>query len=507
MGLTPCPTDAAALDHANKLFLHPGENPNFKSPTDQVILQTVTAEPGQTTVIYDGSGSGAITGLRIKFDLPNDNDIKAQQTLLRQLALRITWDNQNQPAVWSPLGDFFGSPASAMPFDSLTAGLGKDGYWYCHWYMPFGSHATLSIDNDGASALPMKCEITRAKLTQKPGNLLRFHAKWHRDAFLPDRPDRKIDWTLLTTQGKGRFVGTQLHVWNPRVSFPLWDEGDEKFFVDGEKFPSTFGTGSLNYFGCDWSRGTIFTKPLHGQTYTKHNKLDGPVSDFRWHVADNIPFQTSFEGALEKYLPNDCPCLYAAVAYWYLDPAGTDPYPTVPVSERIGYWVRPPEYHAPNSIGRQELRCINFDPEHYATYQVAADFQIPPQVASDDAVLCVRIKSVGQKVVFTGPRVEKDGGYNLQARVFKGMASGIYQFAVDSIPVGNPVDLYSPSSVKESAMSSDSLIDIGPVDLKAGDHLVSIELVGNNEKADPSRANRPGRLECILNYIKLEPVH
>ena len=33
-----------------------------------------------------------------------------------------------------------------------------------------------------------------------------------------------------------------LHVWNPRGGW--WGEGDEKFFVDGEKFPSTFGTGS-----------------------------------------------------------------------------------------------------------------------------------------------------------------------------------------------------------------------------------------------------------------------
>jgi len=497
-------TDAAALDHANDLFLHPGQNPNVKSPKDQVIRQTVTAEPGKTTVIYDASGSGAITGLRVKFDLPDDKDIEAQRTLLRQLALRITWDKQSQPSVWSPLGDFFGSPACAMPFDSLTTGLGKDGYFYCYWYMPFGSHATLSIDNDGEAPLPMQWEITRAKLTQKPGNLLRFHAKWHRDAFLPERPDRKIDWTLLTTQGKGRLVGTQLHVWNPRPTSMLWNQGDEKFFVDGEGFPSIFGTGTSNYFGRDWSRRTIFTTPLHGQTYTENNGFDGPVSLFRWHVADNIPFQISFEGAIEKYPKNECPCLYAAVAYWYLDPSGRDPYPTVPVSERIGYWVRPPEYHAPNSFGR-ELGCINADPEHSASSRASADFQIPPQVASDDSVYCIRIKTVGQKVIFTGPRVEKDGGYKLQARVFKGPGSGIYQFAVDGIPIGNPVDLYSPSSIKESAMSSDSLIDIGHVDLTPGEHLVSIALVGNNEKADAKQANRPGRFECILNYIKLEP--
>lgn len=31
-----------------------------------------------------------------------------------------------------------------------------------------------------------------------------------------------------------------------------WGEGDEKFFVDGEKFPSSFGTGSEDYIGYAW---------------------------------------------------------------------------------------------------------------------------------------------------------------------------------------------------------------------------------------------------------------
>jgi hypothetical protein len=33
--------------------------------------------------------------------------------------------------------------------------------------------------------------------------------------------------------------------------------------------------------------------------------------------------------------------LYAATAYWYLAPNGSDPYPTVPVAQRKGYWTDP----------------------------------------------------------------------------------------------------------------------------------------------------------------------
>ena len=488
--------DTAALDHANELLLHARQNPNPKSPTDEVIRQQVTAEPGKTTVIYDGTGSGAITGIRVKFAIPTG--IEEQRALLRQLALRITWDNQSQPAVWSPLGDYFGSPAAAIPFDSLTTGLGKDGYWYSYWYMPFGTHATLSIDNDGTTALPMDWEITRAKLAQNADHLLRFHAKWHRDAFLPERADRKIDWTLLATQGKGRYVGTQLHIFNPRGGW--WGEGDEKFFVDGEKFPSTFGTGSEDYFGYAWSSGLMFTEALHGQPYTECG-LFGHISDFRWHISDNIAFQTGFEAAIEKYFTNERPTFFAAVAYWYLDPSGTDPYPIGPVSERVGYCVRPPVYHALNVIEAENLDVVHSSPgvSVWKCGAPAADLQI--EVASNDGFLCARFK-MGESFDLSGLKVEKAGTYNLQARIFKWEESGIFQFSVDGAPVGAPVDHYARRLRANITSPRDTIVNLGNVQLAAGEHVLSIALIGRNEKA---KADNTGRFDLSLDYIKLEP--
>ena len=64
---------------------------------------------------------------------------------------------------------------------------------------------------------------------------------------------------MLQTEGRGRFCGVMLHVWNPRGGW--WGEGDEKFFVDGEKFPSTIGTGSEDYFGYAWCNPHLFQKP------------------------------------------------------------------------------------------------------------------------------------------------------------------------------------------------------------------------------------------------------
>ena len=101
-------------------------------------------------------------------------------------------------------------------------------------------------------------------------------------------PDRRIDWPILKTEGAGRFVGVMLHVWNPRGGW--WGEGDEKFFVDGEKFPSTFGTGSEDYFGYAWCCPELFQHAFHNQTHNDGNNR-GHVSVNRWQIRDNVPFQ------------------------------------------------------------------------------------------------------------------------------------------------------------------------------------------------------------------------
>jgi hypothetical protein len=71
---------------------------------------------------------------------------------------------------------------------------------------------------------------------------------------------------------------------------------------------------------------------------TENNQ--GHQSLLRWHCVDNVPFQKSFEGCIEKYFNNQG-TLYACTARWYLAPDGVDPYQSVPVTERDGYYAVP----------------------------------------------------------------------------------------------------------------------------------------------------------------------
>jgi hypothetical protein len=118
-----------------------------------------------------------------------------------------------------------------------------------------------------------------------------------------------------------------------------WGEGDEKFFVDSEKYPSTFGTGSEDYFGYAWGTPKFFDSAT--QVQTRNNGNVGHISVARWHIADDVPFQNEFEACIEKYHGNNWPLLYAATAYWYQMPGVTDDYAALPVTQRVDYYALP----------------------------------------------------------------------------------------------------------------------------------------------------------------------
>ena len=182
------------------------------------------------------------------------------------------------------------------------------------------------------AAREVEFEIVHAPLSRPMEQLGHFHAKWHRDVFpVSRRPLSRLDVAAKRKAG-GRFCGVMLHVWNPTGGW--WGEGDEKFFVDGEKYPSTFGTGSEDYFGFAYGTPLHFARPYQQTVCTPMPFLKwaaGNTSLVRWQIVDSVPFQKSFEGCIEKYSP---PLQYATTVYWYLSPDGTDPHEPVPVGRR-----------------------------------------------------------------------------------------------------------------------------------------------------------------------------
>jgi hypothetical protein len=380
---------------------------------------------------------------------------------LRKIVLSIHWDGQAQSAVWSPLGDFFGTAPGENLYKTMATGMTTDGY-YAYWYMPFEKAAAIDLINDDDQDRELSVEIVHAPLNRPFEGLGYFHAKWHRDFFALSK-DRWPDWVMMRATGRGRFCGVMLHVWNPLGGW--WGEGDEKFFVDGEAFPSTIGTGSEDYFGYAWCNPGLFQKPFHAQTLSEQNQ--GHQSVLRWHILDNVPFQHQFEASIEKYFTNEeHGTLFACLVTSYLSPDGVDPYEATAVAKRHDYYVRP-------KLKAGGFEVLSQTPGNVQTQQLPGLWKNNDQLWWTDA-------KPGDKLDIA-VNVSEAGDYDLSASLTKANDYGIVQFSLDDEKLGDPIDLYHPTLMLTNPPTS-----LGWRHLAAGPHKLTVAIVGANDAAKKS---------------------
>lgn len=456
------PEELAALERANAkatglLGTDPGNHAG-----KSYIASTVSVKPGQTVTVAKLDGPQAITELRAKISETAFSDEE-----LRSVALKIYWDGEKNPSVWTPIGDFFGTGPGLKQYASLPMGVtAQDAYSY--WYMPFGKSAVVELTNEGRKVFNTQFIFGVAPLRRSISEYGRFHAKWHRDAFLPKEKERWIDWTILTTQGKGRFAGVALEIWNPRGGW--WGEGDEKWHIDGEKFPSTFGTGSEDYFGYAWCDPRPFQNAYHNQTRNDNVDNTNHVSVNRWHIQDNVPFHSSFDGYIEKYYSNNRPTLYAATAYWYLSPEGKDPYTLIGVKDRLNWYIQAPKIKLPEG---------HFEGETMKVLSKSAGIVEPQQLGdrwSHETQLWWTGARPGDTLEFETP-LKKSGSYEVTMGFTKAVDYGIVQLKLDGKNLGEPIDFYN------NGLTHTGTVSFGTFDLKAGKHVLTAEIIGANDRA------------------------
>jgi hypothetical protein len=451
------PNDVAALEQVNTFFASQlGQDPAGHRAGEEAISDTVVVAALSSQKLRI-TGSRAITAIRGAVECKDRED---EIAALRQLVLSISFDDQRAPSVWTPVGDFFGTAPGKNLYRSLPTGMTPDGF-YAYWYMPFEKQATIEVRNDGTVDRTFRYEVVHAPLSRSFAGLGYFHAKWHRD-LAPLSEDRFPDWRILQATGRGRFCGVMLHVWNPRGGW--WGEGDEKFFVDGEKFPSTIGTGSEDYFGYAWCHPGLFQFAFHGQTMTENNR--GHQSVLRWQITDNIPFHTSFEACIEKYYPNSGGTLYACLPCYYLEPGQEDTIEPTPVEQRHGYYVKLP----PGGAGFQAIG----QPPGSVEEQGMAGY--PSGKWKDDNQLWWTGAKPGDKLDIR-LSVEQAGTYDIEVCLTKAVDYGIVQLWIDDQKAGSPIDLFHDGVIPTGPLA------IGRHKLEAGDHKLTVEILGANPQA------------------------
>jgi hypothetical protein len=294
-----------ALDETARILNNCGLDPQ---PTRRARRQASTfrIEPGKTQTIFDLSGPATIHQFFASID-------SQDPYATRNAVLRAFWDGGQVPSVLTPLGDFFGRAVGTAEYKSLPLGM-TDDMDYCYWRMPFREHGTLTVENQGTEDITLNVRFVYTT-GRVPDNACYFHAKWRREP-----ASKTFDYPFVECDGgAGAFVGDLLAIDN--IVGGWWGEGDEKFYVDGEKFPSTFGTGSEDYYGDAWGI-RWFVNPYHGCPQNEGRKQ----VVYRWHISDSVPFAKSFEATIENYsaFNNESQNGYASVAYWYQMPGGTD---------------------------------------------------------------------------------------------------------------------------------------------------------------------------------------
>jgi hypothetical protein len=254
-------------------------------------------QPGDTAVIFNVSGPGVINHIWLTFNEARPNWLEKEGSATpAELVIRMYWDDAEEPAVEAPIGDFFASGFGLRREVKSAPVLveGGDGY-NCYWQMPFRKAAKITVTNDGRKASrSFYYQIDYTEYTRLPKNTAYFCAQYRQE--FPEVMGR--DYLVADIEGRGHYVGTVMSV---RSRSPYWfGEGDAKYYVDGEQEPSTWGTGTEDYFLSAWG----FTENLNlysGCSYMSKGEEDlgAKYTLYRWHIQDPIRFTSSFRFEIE----------------------------------------------------------------------------------------------------------------------------------------------------------------------------------------------------------------
>jgi len=316
-----------------------------------------TIAPGQTLTVLDEPGPGIIT--HIWFTFASDEAYH-----LKKLVLRMYWDGEATPSVEAPIGDFFGlGLGEYFTFDSLLLSAAPSHAVNAFFPMPFQKHARITIENQGTMKLDALYYNIDYQLYSEPlqTDKLYFHAQYRQaspnkglsgnwtDNNDPRQNDRKNlagedNYVWMEATGRGQFVGVTMSVLQNQDYW--WGEGDDMFFIDGEKTPSINGTGSEDYFlGAYDFGGKAFSYGLYGAPVVGEEKAGSRTSVYRFNLDSPITFTKSIKATIEHGHANGRSDNYFSVAYWYQTEPHA-PFPALPpVDERL------PRVHAVGGPG------------------------------------------------------------------------------------------------------------------------------------------------------------
>jgi hypothetical protein len=320
--------------------------------------ENFTGEKGKGGMAIEGTGAGPSKNLGQGWKISPSVKIKSKTTFTlaeinesgsiqhiwmtptgnwRFSILRIYWDDEKEPSVECPVGDFFGMGwGQYAKLTSLAVNVNPGSAFNSYWPMPFRRKCRITIENIADNDMTLYYQVDYI-LTEVPEDAAYFHAQFRRTNPLP----YKENYVLLEgIKGKGQYVGTYI-AWGVHNN-GWWGEGEIKFFIDGDQqFPTICGTGTEDYFcgsydfdtkkknasGVEITEYTEFNTPYAGLHQVirgdGHYQVMQRFGMYRWHINDPIRFEKDLKVTIQAlswkndgtYLPLQDDI--ASVVYWY----------------------------------------------------------------------------------------------------------------------------------------------------------------------------------------------
>ncbi len=302
---------------------------------------------GETFVLADIEGPGCIQQIWM-----------TPSGMHRHSILRIYYDNQENPSVECPIGDFFAAAYASIKFaqvTSLAVCVNPGSAFNCYWPMPFRKRIRIELENISSQDSRIYYQINYA-LNEVAEDAAYFHAHFRR---VNPLPYGEVYTILDSIEGHGHYVGTYM-AWGLNNN-EWWGEGEIKFYIDDDDnpnlsdgkevagstgFPTICGTGTEDYFcgSYNFENHNIkqyqeFNTPYVGVPlvirpdglYNANTRF----SMYRWHLTDPIRFTEKLKVTMQalgwrkdgRYLPLQDDI--SSVAYWYQN-LPTAPFPKLP---------------------------------------------------------------------------------------------------------------------------------------------------------------------------------
>jgi hypothetical protein len=318
-----------------------GENPSRELGQGWKVSPSVVIKAHSTFTVAEIDGPGSIQHIWM-----------TPTGVWRNSIIRFYWDDEKNPSVEVPVGDFFCMGWNQYaPLQSLAVCVNPGSAFNCYWPMPFRKKCRITMENIDDKDMVLYYSVDYI-LTDVPADAGYFHAQFRRINPVP----YKSVYTLLDgIKGRGQYVGTYMAIGVHNNGW--WGEGEIKFYMDGDtKFPTINGTGTEDYFGGSYdfdthtknaagvseSNYTTFTSPYSGLCQVikgdGHYNVSQRFGMYRWHLTDPIRFEKDLRVTIQdlgwhpdgRYLPLQDDI--ASTVFWY-QTEPHNPFPALPAKD------------------------------------------------------------------------------------------------------------------------------------------------------------------------------